>query len=127
MMGYEQALGSTRFVKPKRERRMTHTFRIAGILAAGLFAAAAQSAFAAGDHFNGKKLATLWCASCHVVAEDQASAMADVPTFAAIARDPLNTEERLSQFLADPHPVMPNMSLTRNEVADIVAYIQTLK
>ena len=32
----------------------------------------------------------------------------------------------LKGFLADPHPKMPNMSLSRSEIADIVAYIKTL-
>jgi len=27
----------------------------------------------------------------------------------------------------DPHPKMPDMSLTREEIADLVAYIGTLK
>jgi hypothetical protein len=27
----------------------------------------------------------------------------------------------------DPHPIMPDMNLTRSEIADIVAYIGTLK
>jgi len=32
----------------------------------------------------------------------------------------------LKDFLTDPHPKMPNMSLSRSEIADIVAYIKTL-
>ncbi|NDA46665.1 MAG: cytochrome c, partial [Alphaproteobacteria bacterium] len=31
----------------------------------------------------------------------------------------------LSNFLADPHPVMPQMALTRDDVADVVRYIQS--
>jgi hypothetical protein len=33
----------------------------------------------------------------------------------------------LEGFLADPHPVMPDMSLTRQEIKDLVAYIGSLK
>ncbi|AXS42822.1 cytochrome c [Breoghania sp. L-A4] len=87
----------------------------------------ASSAGAAGDSQNGETLARIWCSACHVVATDQTAASADVPTFQAIARNPLNTPERLAQFLADPHPVMPDMDLSRIEVADIIAYIETLK
>jgi hypothetical protein len=34
--------------------------------------------------------------------------------------------EKLSSFLTDPHPKMPDMSLTRAEIADLVAYIRSL-
>lgn len=87
----------------------------------------AVPAVAAGDTENGETLARVWCSSCHVVAEDQSAASADVPTFRSIARNPLTTPDRLAQFLEDPHPVMPDMNLSRPEVADIVAYIMSLK
>ena len=32
----------------------------------------------------------------------------------------------LAAFLADPHPKMPDMHLSRSEIDDIVAYIQSL-
>jgi hypothetical protein len=34
--------------------------------------------------------------------------------------------KQLTAFLTDPHPKMPDMNLTRSEIADIVAYIGTL-
>jgi hypothetical protein len=34
--------------------------------------------------------------------------------------------EKLSSFLTDPPPKMPDMSLTRHENADLVAYIRSL-
>jgi len=52
--------------------------------------------------------------------------MGEAPPFASIAKradfDPI----RLTNFLLDPHPKMPNMSLTRTEAGDLVAYIATL-
>lgn len=98
-----------------------------GVATAGFFIAAMPAAQAAGDKTNGEKLSRIWCAACHVVAEDQTSAVADVPTFHGLAGDPLQTTERLSQFLRDPHPLMPDMSLSQIEIADIVAYIHALK
>jgi hypothetical protein len=35
--------------------------------------------------------------------------------------------EKLAFFLLDPHPVMPNMSLSRNEAQDIAAYIARIR
>ena len=88
------------------------------------FAAAAVPAFAA-DIENGLKISRQWCAACHVVASDQTSASVDVPTFADIARR--KTEKKpLAAFLAEPHGKMPNMSLSRVEIDDIVAYIRSL-
>ncbi|MFV0280153.1 MAG: c-type cytochrome [Rhodoblastus sp.] len=77
------------------------------------------------DVENGLKISKQWCAACHVVAPDQTSASVDVPTFGDIARR--KTEKKpLAAFLAEPHGKMPNMSLTRNEIDDIVAYIRSL-
>jgi mono/diheme cytochrome c family protein len=80
---------------------------------------------AAADKAHGKRIAQRWCASCHVVAEGQKSASADVPTFADIGRR-REDAKALAYFLADPHPKMPNMHLSRREIDDLVAYIRSL-
>lgn len=84
-------------------------------------------AVAAGDVRDGHALARQWCSECHIVDDEQTTGSADVPPFAAIARSESLTSEGLSAFLADPHPVMPNLSLSRAQIADIVAYIEALK
>ena len=35
--------------------------------------------------------------------------------------------ERLSVFLLDPHPKMPNFNLSRQEITDLLAYIRSLR
>lgn len=87
----------------------------------------AVPAFAAGDAREGHALARQWCSECHVVDDDQTTGSADVPPFAAIARSESLTPEGLAAFLADPHPVMPNLSLSRAQIADLVAYIEGLR
>lgn len=82
------------------------------------------SAFAA-DITRGKTIAQRWCSACHLVAPEQTRAVADVPSFDAVARAKLPADS-LKAFLSDPHPKMPDMSLTRSEIDDIVAYIQSL-
>ena len=79
----------------------------------------------AADAARGEIIAKRWCAACHVVSPEQTRASADVPSFAAIAHRKLPAEH-LKTFLTDPHPVMPDMNLTRNEIEDIVAYIKSL-
>jgi mono/diheme cytochrome c family protein len=80
----------------------------------------------AADPNHGEQLARRWCASCHVVANDQSQASSDAPPFAMIARHPNFNAERLAFFLLDPHPKMPNMALTRLEATDLAAYIASL-
>jgi mono/diheme cytochrome c family protein len=81
----------------------------------------------AADPSHGADLAKRWCAACHVVSEDQKQANADVPSFAAVARQPDFSAEKLAFFLLDPHPKMPNFPLTRIEAGDIAAYIASLR
>ncbi len=82
----------------------------------------------AADAVNGKALALQWCASCHLVSNDQTSASgASLPSFYDISRDLSFNEAALKTFLADPHPQMPNMSLTNLEIADLARYIDTLE
>jgi mono/diheme cytochrome c family protein len=80
-----------------------------------------------GDAAAGKEMAMRWCSTCHMVAPDQAQASADVPTFMEIARRVDGDFAVLEGFLIDPHPPMPDMSLTRQEIRDVIAYFATLK
>jgi cytochrome c2 len=41
---------------------------------------------AAADVEKGEIIAKRWCAACHLVAPEQKQAVADVPSFAAVAR-----------------------------------------
>jgi mono/diheme cytochrome c family protein len=81
-------------------------------------------AFAA-DVAKGETIAKRWCAACHLVSSDQGHANSDVPSFAAIAHKK-QPSQKLKTFLTDPHPKMPDMNLSRSEIADIVAYIGSL-
>lgn len=90
-------------------------------------AAFTGSALAQGDAETGKAVAERWCASCHLVSPDQTSAMADVPSFQSIAQRSDSEIDALESFLADPHPPMPDLSLTRDEIRDLLAYIGSLR
>jgi mono/diheme cytochrome c family protein len=85
------------------------------------------SAVMAADANHGAELAKRWCASCHLIDGGQRQASADVPPFATIARRSDFTPEKVAFFLLDPHPKMPNFPLSRNEAADIAAYIASLR
>ena len=85
------------------------------------------SAAIAADANHGAELAKRWCATCRLVDSGQTQASADVPPFATIARKSDFTPEKVAFFLLDPHPKMPNFPLSRNEAADIAAYIGSLR
>ncbi len=81
----------------------------------------------AADADHGGDLAKRWCAACHLVDGAQKQASADVPSFAMIAQKSDFTPKKVAFFLLDPHPKMPNFPLSRNEAADIAAYIGSLR
>lgn len=97
----------------------------------GLFSAVAALAlpFAAraADVEHGEALAKRWCASCHVVSSDQKTGSTQAPPFSAIARHPAFDATKVAFFLLAPHPKMPDMGLTRNDAADLAAYIAKQK
>jgi mono/diheme cytochrome c family protein len=96
---------------------------IAGCLALALLPRPGWSA----DADNGSRLAHRWCEACHVVTPTQRRAATDqAPPFATIAKRPGFSASRIALFLLDPHPKMPDMSLTRTEAGDLAAYIASL-
>ncbi len=106
------------------------TIRARTAVAVFFFVMAGISAtLAAGRVPEGRAIAERWCSACHVVSGSQDSASADAPSFGHIAAGLEEDADKasLELFLADPHPVMPNMNLSRQEVADIVAYIASLR
>ena len=85
-------------------------------------------AFAAGVVDTGKVVAELWCSSCHLVGPEQISTVSGAaPSFGSIADRSEEQIDALAGFLADPHPPMPDLSLTRQEILDLLAYIASLK
>jgi mono/diheme cytochrome c family protein len=93
-------------------------------LAAISVQALAGSAFAA-DANHGEAVVKRWCAACHVVAAGQKTST-EAPPFSTIAKRPDFDAAKIAFFLLEPHPKMPNMQLSRVEVADVAAYIATL-
>lgn len=77
----------------------------------------------AADIEKGKALAERWCASCHAVSAQQTRASTDAPSFASIAQNRRIPE--ITSFLTQSHPSMPDMSLTTQEITDLIAYMQT--
>ena len=80
-------------------------------------------ALAAGDAEEGGRIVTKWCSSCHVVAGTGRASDA-VPHFRTIIEDATKTPAYLRVFLSNPHEPTPDLSLTRQEIDDLIAYIE---
>jgi mono/diheme cytochrome c family protein len=91
------------------------------------FVAMLTTAAAAADAMNGQRLAERWCASCHVVSSEQKQGNTQAPPFSEVAKKPHLDAPLIALFLLNPHPKMPDMTLSRIEAGDIAAYIASLK
>jgi mono/diheme cytochrome c family protein len=110
-----------------RRSRRTGVWVFTLWLVAAAMPVSGASAQGWGDQASGRDIADRWCAACHMVAPDQPQALADVPTFMQIASAVEDDFDVLEGFLIDPHPPMPDMSLTRQEIRDLIAYFATLR
>lgn len=81
------------------------------------------------DAKTGRRIAEKLCVGCHIVGAEAAGATvpADVPSFARIASQPGRTAQSIAGAIVVPHPPMPTIQLTREEIGDVAAYILTLK
>ena len=80
---------------------------------------------ASGNAEAGRQLVMRSCSSCH--ATDSAKTASDnAPPFAAVAKTNKERPAWIRGWLMQPHPPMPNISLSRQQIDDIVAYLGTL-
>jgi len=93
----------------------------------GVTAAMAQVSGQLADPAAGREVAERLCSNCHAVAANSQSARGDVPPFGTIARLPDQTAERLAGKIIVPHPAMPSVQLTLDEIRNVVAYILSLR
>ena len=80
-----------------------------------------------GNAERGGQLAERWCSTCHLVSDAQAQATTEAPTFQSIAERSPEAIDALAAFLMDPHPPMPDLSLTREDIRDLLSYIESLR
>lgn len=106
---------------------------IVGIAAAALFTAIvgaqAQITLPAGNPEQGRAFALEVCSVCHFVAPGQKAPprLATAVSFRAIANTEGMSGMKLQAILSTPHRVMPNLILTPEEAADVIAYILSLR
>ena len=78
-----------------------------------------------GDPASGEQIAYTWCTTCHATAAGRQGS--DVgPAWSTIAVNREKTDDYLRVFLTNPHGQMQGISLTRQQINDVIAYIRTL-
>ena len=103
---------------------MQYRFSAVLLLSLVLGVAAAEPVLA--DAAKGSQLAQQWCGSCHVTSSGRPGNVQEgPPSFPTIART--RTAGQLRAFLSHPHGAMPDLSLTRAEIDDLIGYIETLR
>ena len=81
------------------------------------------------DPVSGKALAEKLCTNCHLVdsAQQQQPVNADVPSFHEIANREGQTLGAITARIMLPKHPMPTIPLTKAELADLAAYILSLR
>jgi mono/diheme cytochrome c family protein len=87
--------------------------------------AAANPALAAGNSEAGRLLIERSCTGCHA-GPNSAAATDAAPSFLAIARRNRENRTWVRAWLTGPHPAMPGIDLSRRQIDDITAYLNSL-
>ena len=81
-----------------------------------------------GDAGRGAEVAGRLCGTCHALPGGGQASVADAaPPFVALAGRADLTEEALRTILSAPHGPMPVEALTRQDRADVIAYLLSLE
>jgi cytochrome c len=82
-------------------------------------------ALAQGDPEVGSEIVHRWCTACHVVDREGTGADAG-PALPDLLAGKKRSADEIRGWLADPHPPMPNLNLSRQEIENILAYLKSL-
>ena len=100
------------------------------ILVAALAATTLNASAQDGDIAAGRSFARATCSACHVVEAEQQRIPKRIfigPSFRNIANRPGMTATALRVFLTTSHPKMPNPVIMPEQMADVIAYILSLR
>jgi mono/diheme cytochrome c family protein len=117
---------------PNALSRGLHGPAIAVLLAIGAVTAAevaqSQGVPPVPSASAGSALAERLCAGCHLTGRgNESAAQVGPPSFASIANRRGQTADHIRNVLIKPHVPMPDLQLTTNEIADIIAWLDTLR
>jgi mono/diheme cytochrome c family protein len=78
-----------------------------------------------GDPQAGFAYAKEVCANCHAIVSNETSPVPEAPAFDEIANR--MTAKALLVWMQSRHPTMPNITLEREDLMDVIAYILSRK
>ena len=106
--------------------RALYTFSMLGLVVSGGTIDAPVTSAPNSQH--GKELAARLCSNCHLVGtSEQQQANADVPSFHEIANKEGQSAGAIMAHIMLPKHPMPTIPLTKSELADLSAYILSLR
>jgi cytochrome c len=82
-------------------------------------------ALAVGNAEAGKRLVMNSCTSCHATSTAKV-ATDGVPPLSFLAKDEKRDPNWIRGWLMDPHPPMPGIMLSRQQIDDVIAFLRTL-
>jgi hypothetical protein len=87
-----------------------------------------SAATGAPDPNHGRDLAARLCSNCHLVGTtEQQHANVDIPSFSEIANQEGQSAGAIMAAIMLPKHPMPTIPLTKSELADLAAYILSLR
>jgi mono/diheme cytochrome c family protein len=99
--------------------------RTLGLLALSVLIGYAPASYAAGNADAGRQLVVRSCSSCHAT-NVAATATDGAPPLSVIAKDNKERPAWIRGWLMEPHPPMPSISLSRQQIDDVIAYLGTI-
>ena len=82
----------------------------------------------ADDVSDGLVISRQWCTSCHAIGRESQQVVNGAPAFAFMAGNARYSPERLEGWLLAPqHPAMQGIDLSRTQIRQVRAYIESLK
>jgi mono/diheme cytochrome c family protein len=79
-----------------------------------------------GNAEAGHELASQLCVSCHIIGNERSGSDL-APPFPIIAKDPSTSLIELHSWIGPAHPLLPDLALTPKQIADIDAYLDSLR
>ncbi len=88
-----------------------------------------SDARAAGDIANGRAILEANCGRCHATGTEGDSPLAAAPHFRELGENyPVSDlQEALAEGILTGHPEMPEFAFEPDEVADIIAYLESIQ
>src|SRR5215831_11267519 len=84
-----------------------------------------SAATSASDAQAGRDIVMRSCVSCHAT-EGTRTASDHAPPLSFLARANRERPASIRGWLMNPHPPMPNLMMSRKQIADVIAYLNSL-